>query len=616
MPGQTDPELDRLRQATAGRYVIDRELGRGGMGIVYLARDVALDRPVAIKLLPAALAARPAMRTRFLQEARTAARLAHPNIVPIHAVEEHGSVVFFVMRWVRGESLGARVRRTGPLPVADATRILQETAWALGHAHAHGTLHRDVKPDNILLEDDSGRALVTDFGIAHTLLSPGDTPAGDILGTMEYMSPEQAAGEALDGRSDIYALGGTAFFALTGRLPFQSSTAAGYLHQHRHVAAATVASIRPGLPPSLAAVVDRCLAKSPADRFATAEELAEAMAPAVRAMPAVPGAVRRVHEEAREFVADSGGALSVAAIIGLQGLVIALHLPAGLDEGAGFFNGIALAGLAVLLGARGSALMVRVREAAREGVSREMIAAGAAQLGDTDRETQRPLSRSRNLAVRFAGGWAVLAWAWINDLQGLIRHPSVQMFAGVATLIFALLLGRAAAEQLFMVKQGFWSRFWNGGLGRLVFAKATFGLKPASVAEAGGPTAVVLADAAEQMLRALPPGERERLDGLPDVIRELRVEAERARERMAIVPEGAERHRASERLAIAVAALDAVRLDLVRLGAGLAPTGGLTAQVKAAVQLGEDVDARLSAIRQLEGGLHASTPVTPTSGTR
>ena len=616
MPGQPDPELDRLRQATAGRYVIDRELGRGGMGIVYLARDVALDRPVALKLLPAALATRPALRDRFLREARTAARLAHPNIVPIHAVEQHGDVVFFVMRWIRGETLGARVRRIGPLPVAEATRILQETAWALGHAHAHDTLHRDVKPDNILLEEETGRALVTDFGIAHTLDAAGDTPAGDILGTTEYMSPEQASGEPLDGRSDLYALGGTAFFALTGRLPFQSSTAAGYLHQHRHVAAPPVASMRPGLPPSLAAVVDRCLAKLPDERFPSAESLAEALAPAIRTLPPVPGTVRRIHEEARQLVADGGGALSVAAIIGLQGLAIALRLPIGLDESAGFFNAIALAGLAVLLGARGSALMVRVREAAREGISRAAIAEGAAQLGEAEQETHRPRSPSRNLALRFAGGWALLAWAWVNDLQGLIRHPSVQMLAGVATLVFALLLGRAATEQLAMVKVGFWKRFWSGRLGRFTYAKATFGLKPASVAEAGGPTALILADAAEQMLHALPPAERDRLDGLPDVIRALRMEAERARERMVQLPQGDERVRATERLATSVAALDGVRLELVRLGAGLAPTGGLTAQIQAALQLGDDVDARLVALRQLERMLGAAPAPTPTGGGR
>jgi len=610
MPGQTDPELDRLRQAAAGRYVIDRELGRGGMGIVYLARDVALDRPVALKLLPAAFAAHPAMRERFLKEARTAARLAHPNIVPIHAVEEHGEVVFFIMSWIRGETLGARVRRIGPLPAAETTRVLQETAWALGHAHAHGTLHRDVKPDNILIEEETGRALVTDFGIARTLVAGDDTPPGDILGTTEYMSPEQASGEPLDGRSDLYALGGTAFFALTGRLPFESSTAAGYLHQHRHVAPPPVASLRPGLPPSLAAVIDRCLAKSPGERFPTAEALAEALAPAVRAAPPVPGAVRRVHDEARQLVADAGGALSVAAIIGLQGVAIALNLPVGLADGAGFFNGIVLAGLAVLLGARGSAVMVRVREAAREGISRAGVADAAEQLGDAEQEVHGPPA-SRNL-LWFAGGWALLAWAWITDLQGLVRHGDMQMIAGVATLIFALLLGRAATGQLAMAKPGFWKRFWSGRLGQFIYAKATVGLRPAGVAEASGPTAVILADAAEQMLHALPPAERERLDGLPDVISALRAEAERARERLTRLPEGDERVRANERLATSVAALDGVRLELLRLGAGLAPTGGLTAQIKAALQLGEDVDTRLRAIRQLEQVL-AAPPITPTS---
>jgi len=241
---------------------------------------------------------------------------------------------------------------------------------------------------------------------------------------------------------------------------------------------------------------------------------------------------------------------------------------------------------------------------------------GAAQLGEAEQETHRPRTPSRNLALRFAGGWALLAWAWVNDLQGLIRHPSVQMIAGVATLVFALLLGRAATEQLRMVKPGFWKRFWSGRLGRFTYAKATFGLKPASVAEAGGPTAVILAEAAEQMLHALPPAERERLDGLPDVLRELRREAERARERMVRLPEGDERIRAAERLATSVAALDGVRLELLRLGAGLAPTSGLTAQIRAALQLGEDVDARLNTIRQLESMLGTSPAITPTGGGR
>src|SRR5688500_10206322 len=174
MPALT-PEFLSLQHAVAGRYSLDRELGRGGMGVVFLARDVALDRPVAIKLLPPALAAEPEGRARFLREARTAARLSHPHIVPIHAGEERDGLVYFVMAFVDGETLGERVRRRGPLAVSELARVTQEVAWALGHAHAHGVVHRDVKPDNVLLERASGRALVTDFGIAHAAAA-GLTP--------------------------------------------------------------------------------------------------------------------------------------------------------------------------------------------------------------------------------------------------------------------------------------------------------------------------------------------------------------------------------------------------------------------------------------------------------
>src|SRR5688500_12032194 len=221
MPALT-PEFLSLQHAVAGRYSLDRELGRGGMGVVFLARDVALDRPVAIKLLPPALASSPAARARFLREARAAARLSHPHIVPVHAVEEQGDLAFFVMAYVDGETLGERVRRTGPLSSAAGMRVMQEVAWALAHAHAHGVVHRDVKPDNILLEHGSGRALVTDFGIAH-VADVHETPAGgQPVGTPHYMSPEQGAGGPVDARSDLYALGATLFVAATGRPPFQA----------------------------------------------------------------------------------------------------------------------------------------------------------------------------------------------------------------------------------------------------------------------------------------------------------------------------------------------------------------------------------------------------------
>ena len=209
------PEFFALQEVLAGRYSIERELGRGGMGIVLLARDVALDRPVAIKLLPPGLAAQAAERERFLNEARTAAGLSHPNIVPIHLVEAHGELVFFVMGYVDGETLRERVERAGPLPARLAMKLLQEVAWALAYAHQRGVIHRDVKPDNILIERATERALVTDFGIALGRGAGAGGASGAVVGTARYMSPEQACGETVDARSDLYSLGATFFFALT-----------------------------------------------------------------------------------------------------------------------------------------------------------------------------------------------------------------------------------------------------------------------------------------------------------------------------------------------------------------------------------------------------------------
>jgi len=170
-----DQEFFSLQEALAGRFSIQRELGRGGMGIVYLAHEVALDRPVALKLLPPRMASDPTLRERFMREARTAAKLSQPNIVPIYAVDDVSGFVFFTMAFVDGISLGAAIRDRGPLPAGEATRVLREVAWALAYAHGRGVVHRDVKPDNILLEAGSARALVTDFGIAQVKEATGIT---------------------------------------------------------------------------------------------------------------------------------------------------------------------------------------------------------------------------------------------------------------------------------------------------------------------------------------------------------------------------------------------------------------------------------------------------------
>ncbi|MBW7935191.1 MAG: serine/threonine protein kinase, partial [Gemmatimonadaceae bacterium] len=305
-----------LQLALAGRYSLDRELGRGGMGVVYLARDVQLDRPVAIKVLPPERGYDDEVRARFVREARLAAKLSHPNIVPIHAVDEVGPFVFYVMTFVDGETLGERVRARGPMPAAEATRVLREVAWALGHAHAQGVVHRDVKPENILLERGTGRALVTDFGIAAAIGSDDDGP---VTGTPEYMSPEQALGHPVDARSDIYALGAMAFFVSTGRPPFTGGRAVDVLAHQVATPAPPVVASGTRVPRRLAHLIEKCLAKAPAERPQSALALAEQLGAAVEERREVPAALRAfVKRDGR--VLSAGGVLLVG-YFGLMGLV-------------------------------------------------------------------------------------------------------------------------------------------------------------------------------------------------------------------------------------------------------------------------------------------------------
>jgi serine/threonine protein kinase len=243
-------EFPELAAALAGQFHVERELGRGGMGVVYLARDERLDRFIALKVLPATHATDSATVERFLREARTAARLAHPNVVPVYHAGEVGGTAYFTMAFVEGESLADRVRERGPLRAVDAVPILRDVAWALAYAHARGVVHRDVKPENILLERSTRRTLVTDFGIAyHAPINENAarlTADGHVLGTVHYMSPEQVTGHELDGRSDLYALGVVAYEVLSGHLPFEGLAPAPVLvaHATRHVRSAEEKPVR------------------------------------------------------------------------------------------------------------------------------------------------------------------------------------------------------------------------------------------------------------------------------------------------------------------------------------------------------------------------------------
>ncbi len=309
------PQFIALQTVVAGRFSLEREIGRGAQAVVYLARDVTLGRPVAIKLLDPDVAVNQTIRRRFLREARTAGLLSQPNIVPIHAVEEHGDIVFFVMGYVDGDTLRQWITRREMLEIGKATRMLREVAWALGYAHARGITHRDVKPDNVMIERDTGRAIVTDFGIARHV----DDPHGsEIVGTADYMSPEQAAGLPVDARSDIYSLGVTAFYAITGQLPFRAATDEQVLMLHETEPAPSVIGLRAGVPGRLAEIIDRCLAKDPADRFATAEDFAAALGDIAAAMRRVPAVVDKFLQLAQNtsrrlmVVAPLGGVLTYA----------------------------------------------------------------------------------------------------------------------------------------------------------------------------------------------------------------------------------------------------------------------------------------------------------------
>jgi serine/threonine-protein kinase len=308
----------RLTEALGASYTLEGEIGRGGMGVVYGARDERLKRKVAIKVLPPELGFREEIRTRFLREAETSARLTHPHIVPIYSVGESADrLVYFIMAFIDGEPLSAKLKRRGRLPPEEARRILAETADALGAAHALGIIHRDVKPDNILLEGTRGRVVVTDFGIAKALSSTTGgatlTATGVAIGTPHFMSPEQAAGDReIDGRSDLYSLGVVGYQILAGELPFHAPTVPGILMKQITERPPLLTDKRPDCPEDLAAAVMRCLEKDPEERWPTADTLRRALesrsatlsrphaaAAPSRVRPAPPAAVPLSRHDAR-----------------------------------------------------------------------------------------------------------------------------------------------------------------------------------------------------------------------------------------------------------------------------------------------------------------------------
>jgi len=286
MPLRPDDTLGaHVATVLAPNYEVDSEIGRGGMGIVYCAMDKRLKRNVAIKLLPPELAFRADIRMRFLREAETAAQLSHPNIVPIYNVEEKENLVYFIMAFIAGDNLATRLQEEGAMDPAEVRRILREVAEALAYAHKRNVVHRDIKPDNILLDADSGRAMVTDFGIARALTDKGDsrlTATGMAIGTPAYMSPEQSAGESdIDGRSDLYSLGVVGYQMACGDLPFNAPNTPSMLVKHLSERPVPVDERRIDLPSDLARVIMILLEKDPANRFPDATSVVTALSSGV-----------------------------------------------------------------------------------------------------------------------------------------------------------------------------------------------------------------------------------------------------------------------------------------------------------------------------------------------
>ena len=301
----TDPDLRaHVERVLASTYELDREIGRGGMGIVYKAKDRRLKRLVAIKVLPPELAFRAEIRTRFLREAETAAQLSHPNIVPIYSVDERDGIVYFVMALVEGENLAVRLHAHGALSPGEARRILLEVAHALAYAHERGVVHRDIKPDNILLQSGDGRVLVTDFGIARAVTEGADsrlTATGMAIGTPAYMSPEQSTGDRqIDGRSDLYSLGVVGYQMLTGDPPFEAPSTPALLVKHLSERPEPIISRRRGVPPDLERAVMLLLEKDPDLRFPSAAALAAALESGnVPELPEAPAPPARALRSAR-----------------------------------------------------------------------------------------------------------------------------------------------------------------------------------------------------------------------------------------------------------------------------------------------------------------------------
>jgi len=615
-PTSSDPLLLEFQLAVAGRYAIDRELGRGGMGVVYLAREVHLDRWVAIKVLPPDLAARAALRERFVREAQLAAKLSHPHIVPIHAVDQAGTFVYFVMAYVAGETLAQRVQSRGPLSATDGSRILREVAWALGYAHGQGLVHRDVKPDNILLEAESGRALVADFGIA---AATGDVATATLCGTPEFMSPEHALGQDVDARSDLYSLGATAFYALSGRIPFAGDTATDVLARQITETAPSLGSVGIGIPRRLVQLVDRCLCKDPADRPASAQQVADQLGAAIEQRRELPAALRAFVK--RNGRMDGGGTL-----LSLAGALVA---GVAISSVTGPATGVAT----ILGGVAASAVGFGILAARRLldlGFTHADLAPAYQAERESSREERGIMLGGQRTVVERGLRWVarvlaststvLLAVALLMPGDGaLVARMAVMglLAASLPTLGSLLLMQRRRDVDVEV-----WGTLWTGRAGAWAFAMAKRwrGTAPVAAAMTHRATELSLGMAAERLYENLPRAMRESLGDLPALLQRLQQEAQRLRTRAdqlqdafsrSTLPRDGNEHVAlrNEREAVAarlqqtVSALESIRLGLLRLHAGSMSVESLTTQLGLAAEASANVDRLVAAHQEVDAVL-------------
>jgi serine/threonine-protein kinase len=643
-----DAEFIALQSALAGEYSLDREIGRGGMGIVYLAREVRLARPVAIKVLPPALAERPELRDAFLREAQTAAALTHPNIVPVYAVGERGGFVYIVMAFVEGMTLGERIRQRGPLLPGQAARVLREVAWALAYAHGARLVHRDVSAENILLEHGSERALVSDFGIASATLDNALTADGRVMGNAHFVSPEQASGEPVDARSDLYSLGVVGYYALTGRLPFDGETSADVVRQHLTAAAPSITSVAPSVPPRLAAAVERCLHKEPIRRYRNAESFAEAIDLAFEHAKEIPAPLRVWLSQGQK---ELPARLAFVGIGAMTGVAFASNITNG------FGTPLQLAGwffvpFFPLLGLSFVPSYFRLRRILAEGyrvddlhaAMREHQLALAEEIEYERRQSSPRFHRiMRILLGSGLGGLGLGMYLWNHASDAFrlglreralevywdMQEQAVRMlfFSASAVVIGAVALGGEyvrlhLAHKIAARAIGFWKSKWGARVAKL----ASLGLKKAERPALGMPllTEVALGRATDHLFEALPKESRRELAALPETVRRLEADAGRLRDSMVKLDDqlavferggdslaGDERARvaeelrstraiAAERLATTVAALEGIRLDLLRLQMGAAGIESVTASLDAARTIGDRIADSLAAQAAVE----------------